>query len=94
MLARSTKSFEDTWLKMSTPMPTLPDPLVTATRDVVSGTPCFAGTRVPAKTLFDYLAARHPRDEFLLDFPDICREHAVAVLALAGAKVTTIPLAA
>ena len=38
-------------------MPTLPDPLVSSRPDYMSGTPCFHGTRVPVKNLFDYLAA-------------------------------------
>ena len=61
----------------------LPDPLITATRERLSGTPVFAGTRVPVKALFDYLQAGDPLDEFLDDFPNVTREHAVAVLELA-----------
>ena len=62
----------------------LPDPLVTSRPDFVSGTPCFAGTRVPVKGLFDYLAKGHPLDEFMRQFPSVSREHAVAVLIRAG----------
>jgi uncharacterized protein (DUF433 family) len=65
----------------------LPDPLITARRDTMSGMPVFAGTRVPIKNLFDYLEAGDPLDEFLEDFPTITREHAVAVLELARARV-------
>jgi uncharacterized protein (DUF433 family) len=65
----------------------LPDPLITARRDTMSGMPVFAGTRVPVKSLFDYLEAGDPLDEFLEDFPTITREHAVAVLELARARV-------
>lgn len=46
----------------------------------VSGTPCFAGTRVPIKTLFDYLEGGEPLDEFLEGFPPVMREQAIAVL--------------
>ena len=60
-----------------------PDPLITATRERLSGTPVFAGTRVPVKALFDYLQAGDPLDEFLDDFPNVTREHAIAVLELA-----------
>jgi len=28
--------------------------------EIMSGTPCFAGTRVPIKNLFDYLGHGHP----------------------------------
>ena len=61
----------------------LPDPLLTATRERLSGTPVFAGTRVPVKNLFDYLEAGDPLGEFLDDFPNVTREHAIAVLELA-----------
>jgi uncharacterized protein (DUF433 family) len=49
----------------------------------MSGTPVFAGTRVPVQTLIDYLEAGDPLDEFLKDFPSVSREHAIAVLELA-----------
>ena len=61
----------------------LPEPLITAKLERLSGTPVFAGTRVPVKALFDYLEAGDPLDEFLDDFPNVTREHAVAVLELA-----------
>ena len=35
------------------------------------------------KTLFDYLAAGDPLDEFLDDFPTVSREQAVAALEMA-----------
>jgi uncharacterized protein (DUF433 family) len=65
----------------------LPDPLITAKQDTMSGMPVFAGTRVPIKNLFDYLEAGDSLDEFLQDFPGVSREHAVAVLVLARARV-------
>ena len=49
----------------------------------MSGTPVFAGTRVPAQTLIDYLAAGESLDEFLDDFPTVSRDRAIAVLNLA-----------
>ena len=45
--------------------------------------PVFAGTRVPVKTLMDYLEAGDSLDEFLDHFPSVSREQAVAVLELA-----------
>lgn len=72
----------------------LPDPLITVSPQRLGGTPVFAGTRVPVKTLFDYLEAGDPLDEFLAQFPDVSREHAIAVLQLANAKVTSDPRAA
>ena len=58
---------------------------------VMSGTPCFAGTRVPVQTLFDYLSHGHPLDEFLDDFPSVPRELALAVLKLAAEKLAAPP---
>jgi uncharacterized protein (DUF433 family) len=47
---------------------------------LMSGTPCFAGTRVPVKSLFDYLEAGDSLDEFLDQFPTVTRDAAVHVL--------------
>lgn len=65
---------------MNKTIDTLPDPLITAAPDRLSGEPVFAGTRVPVKNLFDYLEGGDPLEEFLLDFPNVSRAHAVAVL--------------
>ncbi len=51
--------------------------------DILGGTPVFVGTRVPVKTLLDYLEAGDPLDEFLEDFPTVSHEQAVAVLEMA-----------
>ncbi len=51
--------------------------------DIMGGVPVFIGTRVHVKTLFDYLTAGDPLDEFLDDFPTVTREQAVAALELA-----------
>ena len=51
--------------------------------EILGGTPVFVGTRVPVRSLFDYLAAGETLDEFLIQFPSVKREQAVAVLALA-----------
>jgi uncharacterized protein (DUF433 family) len=52
--------------------------------DVMSGTPCFRGTRVPFKNLVDYLEGGHSLSEFLRQFPSVT--HAMAVQALEEAK--------
>jgi uncharacterized protein (DUF433 family) len=59
-----------------------PAHLVTIDPEVVSGTPVFAGTRVPVKSLFDWLETE-TLDEFLENFPSVRREQAVAVLRFA-----------
>ena len=51
--------------------------------DVLGGTPVFVGTRVPVKTLYDYLEAGDSLDEFLNDFPSVTRDQAVAALEFA-----------
>ena len=49
----------------------------------MSGAPCFSGTRVPVKNLFDYLEGGQSVEAFLADFEGVSREQAVAVLHLA-----------
>ena len=49
----------------------------------LSGTPCFAGTRVPIQSLFDHLEAGDSLQIFLEDFDGVSLEQAVAVLELA-----------
>jgi uncharacterized protein (DUF433 family) len=66
-------------------MSPLPEPLITISPEYLSGAPVFTGTRVPVQALFDYIEGGDPLDEFLDDFPDVSREHAVAVLELARA---------
>jgi len=59
----------------------------------MGGKPCFTGTRVPIKNLFDYLSHGRPLAEFLLDFPTVARQDALAVLDLASKTLaaTTVP---
>ena len=49
-------------------------------REIMSGTPCFVGTRVPARTLFDYIEGGDTLDDFLEQFPTVSRKQAVAYL--------------
>lgn len=51
--------------------------------DKVSGTPVFAGTRVPIQNLFDYLEGGDSIDDFLEGFPPVTREQVVLVLEMA-----------
>jgi len=55
--------------------------VVSRNEDILGGMPVFNGTRVPAKTLLDYLQKGHSIDEFLDDFPTVSREQAHALLA-------------
>ena len=51
--------------------------------EVMSGTPVFAGTRVPIQNLFDYIEGGENLSEFLDDFPSVTKEAALAVLEMA-----------
>lgn len=55
--------------------------------DIMSGAPCFTGTRVLVQNLFDYLEGSSSLEEFLEDFPSVSREAAVAVLEAAKARL-------
>ena len=55
----------------------------------LSGTPVFAGTRVPVKNLFDYLEGGDSLDVFLDDFPTVTREQALGVLEVYREWLTT-----
>jgi len=48
--------------------------------DILGGTPVFVGTRVPVKTLLDYLEDGQSLPEFLDDFPTVQRDQAITVL--------------
>jgi uncharacterized protein (DUF433 family) len=55
--------------------------------DILSGNLVFVGTRVPVRSLFDYLEGGESIDEFLHQFPSVKREFAIAVLDAAYATV-------
>ncbi len=42
--------------------------------DVMGGTPVFSGTRVPVRTLIDYLEGGDNVNQFLNDFPTVSKE--------------------
>jgi len=48
---------------------------------IMGGTPCFSGTRVPARTLIDYIEGGDTLDSFLEDFPTVSRKQAIASLS-------------
>ena len=55
--------------------------------EILSGTPVFAGTRVPVHTLMDYLKAGDRVDDFIEDFPTVTRAQVEAVLDVANEAV-------
>ncbi|MDZ4803233.1 MAG: DUF433 domain-containing protein [Candidatus Eisenbacteria bacterium] len=58
--------------------------------EILGGIPVFVGTRVPARTLFDYLEGGDSLDEFLRQFPSVTRAQTIAALELAKDSVLTI----
>lgn len=54
--------------------------LVQMNPDILGGTPVFKGTRVPVKTLFEYLESNYTLDEFIECFPSVDKKMAIAVL--------------
>lgn len=54
--------------------------VVSRSPDVLGGAAVFAGTRVPAATLLDYLEAGESIDDFLEGFPSVTREQVIAFL--------------
>jgi len=66
---------------------TIVESVVHSDPDILGGTPVFVGTRVPVRTLFDYLAAGDTLEEFLDHFPTVSREQAVAALREANELV-------
>ncbi len=54
--------------------------LITVDPEILGGTPVFKGTRVPVKTLFEYLEDNYSLDEFLECFPSVTRAMACRIL--------------
>ncbi|HWB54649.1 MAG TPA: DUF433 domain-containing protein [Tepidisphaeraceae bacterium] len=49
------------------------NPVIKIDPQILGGTPCFAGTRVPVKSLYDHLKLGYSIDEFLEAFPTVER---------------------
>jgi uncharacterized protein (DUF433 family) len=54
--------------------------LITVDPEILGGTPVFTGTRVPVRTLFEYLEDNYSLDEFLECFPTVSREMTLRIL--------------
>ncbi len=54
----------------------------------MSGAPVFTGTRVPVKTLFDYLAAGDSLNDFFKDFPDVTNDQVAGLLKHVGEELS------
>lgn len=66
---------------------TMSERIVTIDPDVMGGTPVFAGTRVPVRTLLDYLEGGETIDDFLEGFPSVSREQVIAFLEAASRQI-------
>jgi uncharacterized protein (DUF433 family) len=65
-------------------------PIISASPEIMGGTPVFAGTRVPVQTLLDYIKAGESIDDFLDGFPSVTREQVIALLEEAGNQLVSM----
>ena len=54
--------------------------LITVNSNILGGTPIFKGTRVPVRTLFEYLERGYTLEEFIECFPSVTKDLACLVL--------------
>ncbi len=101
-LGKTTNFFRPTLLSVAGTNEVRPA-IVKIDPEIMSGEPCFAGTRVPIQNLIDYLEGGDSIDQFLEDFPSVsrdqvleeARDHMLAIAvsrtpALGGARFATI----
>lgn len=63
------------------------DLVVKSDPEILGGTPVFAGTRVPIRSLFDHLEAGDSIDDFLEGFPSVQRDQVIALLEMSQERV-------
>jgi uncharacterized protein (DUF433 family) len=61
--------------------------LITSDPKILNGTPVFKGTRVPVRTLFEYLADGLSLEYFLESFPSVARQQAADVVRLGQERI-------
>jgi uncharacterized protein (DUF433 family) len=61
--------------------------IVSRNKEILGGIPVFKGTRVPVKTLWDYLKAGETVEDFLESFPSVDREQAITLIERAQQRV-------
>ena len=54
--------------------------LITVNPNILGGVPVFNGTRVPVRTLFEYLERGYSLEEFLECFPSVTKDMACRIL--------------
>ena len=57
--------------------------------EILGGTPVFVGTRVPVRTLLDYLEAGESINDFLEGFPTVKREQVIEYLEQANDRLAS-----
>lgn len=65
------------------------DDVLVQTADTLGGAVRFKGTRIPVNILFDYVLLGGGLDEFLINYPDISKEAAQAVLSWERTQVAS-----
>lgn len=70
--------------------------IITIDPEIRFGKPCIKGTRIAVADILGWLAAGMSYEEIIEDFPQINREHILAVLAFAAERenITKIMAAA
>jgi uncharacterized protein (DUF433 family) len=62
--------------------------VIQSSKEILGGEPVFSGTRVPVRTMIDYLEKGDRLDDFLKDFPTVKRTQAIQVLELAKQSIS------
>ena len=57
---------------------------ITVDPDVMHGSACITGTRIPVSVVLDNLAARVPEERLLAEYPSLTPEAVTAALAYAA----------
>ena len=57
--------------------------VIISDKEIMGGTPCFKGTRVPAEYLFGYLEGGRTVQEFIENYPTVNLKQAVEAIKLA-----------
>lgn len=60
------------------------EPLINVDPEILGGEPVFMGTRVPVKSLTDWLAGGYSIEEFLDNFPTVAEDQVVRFIEEAG----------
>ncbi|MBI1910036.1 MAG: DUF433 domain-containing protein [Deltaproteobacteria bacterium] len=67
------------------------DNIIQRSKELLGGTPVFAGTRVPIQNLLDYLEEGKSTTDFLEDFPTVSHEQVLNILEVAKETLVSGP---